>query len=75
MTLVASSPGTLSQAPMNFQIVQGASVYQNGVWRVQLSRAMGVEAQNGNGGQEGEALRLTDRTEDRPVALIFGSYT
>jgi hypothetical protein len=29
----------------------------------------------GQGGQEGETLRLTDRTKDRPVALIFGSYT
>ena len=29
----------------------------------------------GFGGQEGETLRLTDRTKERPVALIFGSYT
>ncbi len=29
----------------------------------------------GFGGQEGETLRLSDRTRDRPVALIFGSYT
>jgi hypothetical protein len=29
----------------------------------------------GHGGQEGETLRLSDRFADRPVALIFGSYT
>ncbi len=29
----------------------------------------------GHGGQEGETIRLSDRFADRPVALIFGSYT
>ena len=29
----------------------------------------------GQGGGEGETLRLSDRFAERPVALIFGSYT
>jgi len=29
----------------------------------------------GHGGQEGETIRLGDRSDARPVALIFGSYT
>ena len=29
----------------------------------------------GQGGAEGETLRLSDRLAQRPVALIFGSYT
>ncbi len=29
----------------------------------------------GQGGAEGETVRLSDRTAERPVALIFGSYT
>ena len=29
----------------------------------------------GHGGAEGETLRLSDRFAERPVALIFGSYT
>jgi hypothetical protein len=29
----------------------------------------------GQGGDEGETIRLSDRFANRPVALVFGSYT
>ena len=29
----------------------------------------------GHGGEDGETIRLSDRFANRPVALIFGSYT
>ena len=29
----------------------------------------------GHGGTEGDSVRLSDRFQNRPVALIFGSYT
>ncbi len=47
-SLVASGPGTLAGLPPAIQLVQGAAVYTDGVWMVQMKRSLS--------GAEGEAL-------------------
>jgi DMSO reductase family type II enzyme heme b subunit len=46
-SLTASGPGTLSSLPFALQQVAGSAVYERGVWKVQVSRALLV------GGDEG----------------------
>lgn len=46
-SLTASGPGTLSGLPYELQQVKGQAVYERGVWKVQVSRALTVGGDNG----------------------------
>ncbi len=47
----------------------------NSVQQGEPARDFELPFMPGYGGSEGETLRLSDRFAERPVALIFGSYT
>lgn len=66
--LTARGPGTLAGKPPSFQIVQGQSSYDRGVWSVQLQRTLDLPCEHASG-TNGDAERVFKSGDFLPVSF------